>query len=95
MNEGLTEKDFFISYNHLDTSWAQWIAWELENNGYTTAIQAWDFGAGSNFVIEMDRGLRAAKAVIAVLSPTISTLVLRRRNGQLLSEVTRGALIVS
>jgi hypothetical protein len=49
-------------------TWAEWIAWELEACGYTTIIQAWDFRAGSNFVAEMDRALRNAGRVIAVLS---------------------------
>jgi len=62
-------KDFFISYNHRDSAWAEWIAWQLENDGYSTIIQAWDFKVGSNFVLEMDRGLRQARRVIAVLSP--------------------------
>jgi hypothetical protein len=62
-------KKFFISYNHQDTKWAEWIAWQLERNGYSTVIQAWDFKAGSNFVLEMDKGLKQARQVIAVLSP--------------------------
>ena len=61
-------KDFFISYNKADRSWAEWIAWQLEEEGYTTVIQAWDFRAGSNFVLEMDRATREAKRTIAVLS---------------------------
>ena len=43
-------KHFFISYNREDGQWAQWIAWQLEHNGYSTVNQAWDFGAGSAFV---------------------------------------------
>jgi len=35
--------DFFISYNKADKAWAEWIAWELEENGCTTVMQAWDF----------------------------------------------------
>ena len=35
--------DFFISYNHKDEQWATWIAKTLEDSGYTTIIQAWDF----------------------------------------------------
>jgi hypothetical protein len=42
-------KNFFISYNSADNQWAQWIAWQLEEAGYTTVIQAWDFHPGSNF----------------------------------------------
>ena len=69
MAESAHRRDFFISYNHRDCAWAEWIAWELEKNGFTVVIQAWDFGAGSNFVIEMDAALRDAQRVIAVLSP--------------------------
>jgi len=28
-------KDFFISYNSADRTWAEWIAWQLEEAGYT------------------------------------------------------------
>src|SRR5215831_2143866 len=62
-------KDFFISFNHLDSGWAEWIAWQLEGAGYTTIIQMWDFAAGSNFIAGMDKGLANSKRVIAVLSP--------------------------
>ncbi len=62
-------KEFFISYNHRDTAWAVWIAWQLEANGYSTIIEAWDFGAGSNFVLDMDRALKQARRMILVLSP--------------------------
>ena len=48
-------KDFFISYNRADKSWAVWIAWQLEDAGYATAIQVWDFRPGSNFVLEMQQ----------------------------------------
>jgi hypothetical protein len=33
-------RDFFISYTSADLAWAEWIAWELEDVGYTTLIQA-------------------------------------------------------
>src|SRR5436309_8636470 len=63
-----SSKDFFISYNHRDAAWAEWIAWQLEVAGYTTTIQAWDSRAGSNFVLEMDRSVKEAQRLIAVLS---------------------------
>jgi len=61
--------DFYISYAHKDQAWAEWIAWVLEEEGYSTILQAWDFVAGSNFVMEMDRASREAARTIAVLSP--------------------------
>jgi TIR domain len=61
-------KDFFISYNKADHDWAEWIAWQLEDAGYTTIIQAWDFRPSSNFVSEINRALNEAERTIAVLS---------------------------
>lgn len=63
-------KDFFISYNSADRGWATWIAWQLEETGYTTILQAWDFRPGSNFVLAMQRAAREAERTIAVLSPS-------------------------
>ncbi len=62
-------KDFFISYNSADEKRAEWIAWQLETEGYTTIIQAWDFGPGDNFVLAMQKAATEAKRTIAVLSP--------------------------
>ena len=67
--EEAEKKDFFVSYNRADKQWAEWIAWQLEEAGYTTVIQAWDFRPGSNFVIEMQRAAEQARRTIAVLSP--------------------------
>lgn len=63
------KKDFFISYNQADRQWAEWIGWQLEQQHYTTIIQAWDFRPGSNFVLEMQRAAAGASRTIAVLSP--------------------------
>lgn len=64
------KKHFFISYNKADREWAEWIAWALEEAGYSIVIQAWDFRPGSNFVLGMDK---AADRTIAVLSPDYLT----------------------
>jgi nucleoside phosphorylase len=61
-------RDYFISYNEADRLWAEWIAWQLEESGYTTIIQVWDFLPGSNFVIDMQRAAVQAERTIAVLS---------------------------
>jgi tetratricopeptide (TPR) repeat protein len=62
-------KDFFISYNNADKTWAEWTAWTLEEAGYSTILQAWDFRPGSNFVLEMQRAASEAERTIAILSP--------------------------
>src|SRR5918999_4091360 len=61
-------KDFFVSYSKADRAWAEWIAWQLEEAGYSTEIQAWDFRPGSNFVLEMHRASQEAERTVAVLS---------------------------
>lgn len=60
--------DFFISYNSKDRQWAEWIAWILEEEGYSVIIQAWDFRPGSNFVLEMQKANPTARRTIVVLS---------------------------
>ncbi|MBN1928628.1 MAG: tetratricopeptide repeat protein [Chlorobiaceae bacterium] len=62
------KKDFFISYTGADRQWAEWIAWHLEQVGYSTIIQAWDFRAGGNFILEMHRAAIETNRTIAVLS---------------------------
>ncbi len=62
-------RDFFISYASADRRWAEWIAWQLDEAGYSTILQAWDFHAGGNFVLDMDTATRRTERTIAVLSP--------------------------
>lgn len=61
-------KNFFISYTRADLFWAEWIAWELEEDGYETVLQAWDFRPGDNFIDLMNRATKEAERIIAVLS---------------------------
>ena len=61
--------NFFISYNKADRRWAEWIAWELEEEGYTTILQAWDFRPSQNFVFKMNQAISESERTIAVLSP--------------------------
>jgi len=63
-------KHFFISYTGADRAWADWIAWTLQDAGYTTVHQAWDFRPGANFVSEMKRALQDCERTIAVYSPS-------------------------
>ncbi|WP_062434163.1 TIR domain-containing protein [Herbidospora daliensis] len=60
--------DIFISYSPADERWASWLGWELEAAGYRTMLQAWDFVPGTNFVDFMDRGVREAAVVLALLT---------------------------
>lgn len=63
------KKDFFVSYNDHDKQWAEWIAWHLEKAGYQVMIQLWDWGPGSNFILEMQKAADRCERTILVLSP--------------------------
>lgn len=73
------KKDFFISYTAADEGWAEWIASQLEDAGYTVVIQAWDFLAGGDFVLEMDKALRECEQMIAILSQAYFESAFARR----------------
>ena len=62
------EWDFFVSYTQADRTWAEWIAWILEEDGHRVLFQAWDFVPGSNWVQLMQAGTQGAARTIAVLS---------------------------
>ncbi|MBW8875941.1 MAG: TIR domain-containing protein [Acidobacteria bacterium] len=61
--------DFFVSFTQKDQSWAEWIAWQLEEAGYSVRIEVWDFTPGSNWVDEMQQAIKDSDRTIAVLSP--------------------------
>ena len=53
----IVQRDFFISYTHANSRWAEWIAWQLEEASYSVILQAWDSSPGANFVSEMERAI--------------------------------------
>ena len=67
-NLGSTTKDFFVSYSSADAVWAEWIAWVLEEKGYSVVIQAWDFRPGGNFILDMQRAVTDTRRTVMVLS---------------------------
>src|SRR5215218_4192222 len=60
--------DFFVSYTSVDRAWAEWVAWQLEAEGYAVVVQAWDFTPGRDWTHEMQHATATAKRVVAVLS---------------------------
>jgi TIR domain len=67
---GLRGADYFVSYASADRAWAEWIAWQLEAEGYTVVVQAWDFAPGRDRAHEMQYATAPAERVVAVLSPS-------------------------
>jgi hypothetical protein len=62
-------KVIFISFHKEDRAWATWLAWELEEHGYTVVFQDWDFRPGDNFVLAMQKAATTADRTLMVLSP--------------------------
>jgi formylglycine-generating enzyme required for sulfatase activity len=60
-------KDFFISYHSSDRPWAEWIAWVLEENGYTTRLRHWDFRPDGNIILNLHMAASPGKQQIIVL----------------------------
>jgi len=62
--------DVFISYTSADQAWAEWIAWVLEENGYTASAESFEAGQSRNFGQVIQRKIRQYRRVLLVLSET-------------------------
>ncbi|NBC32727.1 MAG: tetratricopeptide repeat protein [Alphaproteobacteria bacterium] len=60
------KRDFFISFNQADRGWATWIAWVLEEQGWSVFFQDWDFRG--SFVEQMHRALKESRHTAVILS---------------------------
>ena len=61
-------KDFFISYQEADRNWAEWIAWQLEEAGYSVVVHSGDFRYLAHFIIYMQGVAKEADRIVVVLS---------------------------
>ncbi len=60
--------NFFVSHAGRDGAWAEWVAWQLIDAGYTVELDVWDWAAGRNFVTAMSEALARADRVVALFS---------------------------
>jgi TIR domain len=60
--------DFFVSHAGADRAWAEWVAWQLTEAGYTVELDVWDWAAGQNFVLAMNDALARCDRVVALFS---------------------------
>ena len=60
--------DFFVSHAGADRAWAEWVAWQLMDAGYSVELDVWDWAAGCNFVTAMSDALERADRVIGLIS---------------------------
>jgi len=60
---------FFVSHASRDQTWAEWLAWQLTEAGYTVELDVWDWAPGQDFVAQMRRALERADWMLAVYTP--------------------------
>ena len=60
--------DFFISHAGADRAWAEWVAWQLAEAGYTVELDVWDWAAGRNFVTAISDALERCNRVVSLFS---------------------------
>ena len=60
--------DFFVSHAGADRAWAEWVAWQLTDAGYTVELDVWDWAAGQNFMTAMSDALDHCDRVVALFS---------------------------
>ena len=60
--------DFFVSHAGADRAWAEWVAWQLTDAGYTVELDVWDCATGKNFVLSMSDALCRCARVVALFS---------------------------
>jgi hypothetical protein len=65
---GGDQVDFFVSHAGADAAWAEWVAWQLIDAGYTVELDVWDWAAGRNFVTAMSEALARADRVVTLFS---------------------------
>ncbi|MCK9901885.1 hypothetical protein CC117_17850 [Parafrankia colletiae] len=59
---------FYLSYAPGDHEWAEWIAWQLDREGYSVLFQGWDQVPGTHWTAGIHGGLIHAEHVLAVVS---------------------------
>jgi hypothetical protein len=60
--------DFFVSYAGADRAWAEWVAWQFTDAGYSVELDVWDWAVGRNFVTAMSAALDRCDRVVALFS---------------------------
>jgi hypothetical protein len=60
--------DFFVSHAAADRAWAEWVAWQLTDAGYTVELDVWDWARGRKLRQAISDALGRCDRVVALLS---------------------------
>jgi hypothetical protein len=84
------QTDLFISHAGRDTGWAEWLAWQLQQAGYTVELDVWDWAPGEDFVARMSAALERADRLLAVCTEAYFASVF---GGAAQSAATQGRIV--
>jgi hypothetical protein len=59
---------FFISHAGCDRAWAEWVAWQLSDSGYSVELDVWDWAPGQNLMLRINDALARCDRIVALLS---------------------------
>jgi hypothetical protein len=60
--------DFLVGNVEADRTWAEWLAWQVREAGFTAVFQGWDVVPGNVRVGWLDEAVRRARHVSLVVS---------------------------
>lgn len=63
------EYDIFISYRTTRRPWVEILAYNLQQQGYTVFLDAWELKAGDHFVREIFQALNHSKCALLIATP--------------------------
>ncbi|MFD9208703.1 FxSxx-COOH system tetratricopeptide repeat protein [Streptomyces sioyaensis] len=63
MTENDDSQRVIISYAGPDRAWAEWVAWQLLDAGWSVELDLWDWAAGDNFVLKMESAVTQGRIV--------------------------------
>jgi hypothetical protein len=64
------KKKIFVSHTGVDSDWASWLGFELEQIGHAASVDRWELSAGGDIAAWMDEKLDAADHCLCVCSPS-------------------------
>jgi hypothetical protein len=60
--------DFFVSHADPDRAWAEWVANQLKDAGYSVELDVWNWSAGQYFITAISEALDRSDRVVALAS---------------------------
>ncbi|WP_432039990.1 FxSxx-COOH system tetratricopeptide repeat protein [Streptomyces cucumeris] len=70
VSEAPEKIDFFISYAGVERAWAEWVAWHLQEHGFSVEFDHQHWRAGDNTTARMSDALARSDRFLALLSPS-------------------------